>query len=87
MTVTVEFFGIPRARAGLATTTAQGNTLGEVLVDLAERFPELAQTCIDGNSLRAGYVANIGGDRFVTDPDTSLPDDAALLILSQDAGG
>jgi molybdopterin converting factor small subunit len=87
MAITVEFFGIPRARTGVAMTTADGKTLGEVLVNLAGRFPEFARTCIEENRLRLGYVANIGGDRFVTDPTTPLADDTALLILYQDAGG
>ncbi len=87
MAITVEFFGIPRARAGVTTATVDGETLGEVLVNLARQFPELAQTCIEGNRLRAGVVANLGGERFVTDPATPFVDGTSLLILSQDAGG
>ena len=87
MQVTVELFGIPRARAGVARTTAKGVCLGEVLVDLAARFPNLAETCIDGCKLRADFTANLGGQQFVTAPETPLCDGDTVLLLSLDAGG
>ena len=87
MQVPVELFGIPRQRAGVARTTAEGCCLGDVLADLAERFPSLGTACIDGRHLRSGFTANLGGDRFVTDPETILHDGDAVLILSVDAGG
>jgi molybdopterin converting factor small subunit len=87
MPVNVELFGIPRARAGVATTTAEGDCLGDALADLAARFPELANTCIDGRALRPGYTVNLDGERFVTDPDTRLRDGDRLMLLSLDAGG
>ena len=87
MPVNVELFGIPRARAGVTTTTAAGRCLGDVLADLATRFPELAATCIDGRQLRPGFTANLDGQRFITDPDTRLKEGDQLLLLSLDAGG
>ncbi len=87
MQITVELFGIPRTRAGIAKTTTQGDFLGEVLVDLAARYPELAKTCIDGRNLRPGYTANLRGEQFVTDPETVLKDGDTLLLLNLDAGG
>lgn len=87
MQITVEFYGIPRARAGVAQTTAEGNSLGEVLSSLARQFPALAEHCIDGQKLRPGYTANLGGDRFVTNPQTPLADGDTLLLLNLDAGG
>jgi len=87
MRVAVELFGIPRARAGVAHTSAVGNDLGDVLADLAARFPRLAESCIDGRTLRAGFVANLECDRFVTAPDTPLSDGDTVLLLSLDAGG
>ena len=87
MQITVELFGIPRTRAGIAKATAQGDSLGEVLVDLAARYPELAKTCIDGRNLRPGYTANLRGEQFVTDPETVLKDGDTLLLLNLDAGG
>lgn len=87
MSVTIEFFGVPRSRAGVAKTTADGDSLGDVLAGLLERFPRLAEACFDGDRLRPGYVANVNGERFVSDPATSLKAGDALLILSADAGG
>lgn len=87
MQIAVELFGIPRARAGIAETSAVGSTLGDVLADLAGKFPRLAETCIDGRSLRAGFIANLRAERFVTSPDTPLCEGDTILLLSLDAGG
>jgi len=86
-TVRVELFGIPRQRAGQANLEAQGRLLGEVLDDLARRFPGLAECCIERSRLRAGFVASLDGQRFVTDPETQLAPGQAVLIMSADAGG
>ena len=87
MKVQVELFGIPRQRAGVATTVAHGSRLGEVLGDLVRQFPALAETCIEHSRLRPGYIANLNGKRFVTDPATQLAPGDSILILSADAGG
>jgi sulfur-carrier protein len=87
MRVAVELFGIARDRAGIAETTAIGANLGDVLADLATRFPRLAETCIDGRALRSGFIANLGAERFVTAPETPLCDGDTILLLSLDAGG
>ncbi|MEQ8208928.1 MAG: MoaD/ThiS family protein [Lacipirellulaceae bacterium] len=84
---TVEFFGIPRARAGIARTDAVGETLGEVLQDLSQRFPGLSETCIEGSRLRDGFTVNIGGERFTRDSATVLEQNQTLLLMSLDAGG
>jgi molybdopterin converting factor small subunit len=87
MQVAVELFGIPRARAGIAKTTARGTNLGDVLADLAARYPPLAEACIDGRTLRTGFIANLGANRFVTAPETPLSEGDTVLLLSLDAGG
>jgi molybdopterin converting factor small subunit len=87
MQIEVELFGIPRARAGTAKTSACGNNVGDVLADLARKFPPLAETCIDGRSLRPGYVVNVSAQRFVSSPETPLSNGDTLLLLSLDAGG
>ncbi len=86
MVVRVELFGIPRRRAGVAFADARGSRLRDVLADLADRFPGL-ETCIDRDRLLPGYIANLNGDRFISDPDTALSPGDSLLILSADAGG
>jgi len=87
MQVAVELFGIPRARAGVSQTLASGDNLGDVLADLANQFPSLGQTCIDGRSLRPGFIVNLSAERFVTAPDTPLQAGDRVLLLSLDAGG
>lgn len=91
MSIRVEFYGIPRQRAGVAATTvevaAAPVALNDVYRQLGKRFPALARDCFDEDRLRDGYIANLNGDRFVTDTTTPLPDGSCLLILSADAGG
>ncbi len=87
MQVAVELFGIPRARAGLAQTSAVGSNLGDVLADLSTKFPALAETCIDGRLLRPGFIVNLSAKRFVTAPETPLSEGDTVLLLSLDAGG
>ena len=90
MTIRVEFYGIPRRRAGVAAVSlpaAGVRSLREVLALLAESLPELASACFDGDRLRPGYVANLRGDRFVCDPQTPIEPGDSLLILSADVGG
>jgi molybdopterin converting factor small subunit len=86
-TVPVELFGIARARAGIAQTSAAGNNLGDVLADLARRYPPLAETCIDGRALRPGFIVNLGAERFVSSPETPIREGDTVLLLSLDAGG
>jgi molybdopterin converting factor small subunit len=87
MTISVELFGIPRQRAGVAKTEAAGTRLDEVVGDLARRFPRLAEECFSGGWLKSGTLVNLNGQRFVSDPATVLEPGDAILILSADAGG
>jgi molybdopterin converting factor small subunit len=87
MSVTVEFYGIPRRRTGVTETTAVGATLGDVLLDVGSRFPEFASDCLVGSALATGYSANLNGETFVSESATAIADGDVLLILSSDAGG
>ena len=90
MEITVEFFGIPRQRVGQQTTRlslAPPVSLGMVLEELTARFPGLACDCIDAGELQAGFLASIDGDRFISDPSSSIAEGNRVLILSADAGG
>jgi len=82
----VEFFGLPRERAGVSELEVQANTLGQLLATLAAQIPALGKL-IGGNTLHPAFVANLNGDRFVSDPGTPLGNDDCVLILSADAGG
>ncbi len=82
----VEFLGVPRERAGIAELDVKADTLGHLLGTLAARMPALAEL-IALDRLHPSLVANLNGDRFITDPGTPLRDDDCVLILSADAGG
>jgi molybdopterin converting factor small subunit len=88
MSVRVEFYGIPRERAGVEAIELRGPaTLGQALAMLRGRLPGLAASCLDDDRLKSGYLANVNGERFTTDPAAILRPGDALLILSADAGG
>jgi len=82
----VEFFGIPRERAGMASYDVQAGTLGQLFKALAEQIPPLG-TLICKDRLQSALVANLNGDRFISDPETPLGENDCVLILSADAGG
>ena len=82
----VELLGLPRERAGVAELELQADTLGELLVALTVRFPSFGEL-LTANRLQPSVVANLNGDRFVSDPHTELSDSDCVLILSADAGG
>jgi molybdopterin converting factor small subunit len=82
----VEFFGLPRERAGVAEIEVQADTLGQLFSVLAVQFPTLADL-IGVNQLSPSLAANLNGDEFVSDPALRLSKDDRVLILSADAGG
>jgi molybdopterin converting factor small subunit len=85
----VEFFGVPRERAGMSELDVQADTLGQLLGTLAARFPSLGTPAggSGGARLHSSFVASLNGDRFVSDPGTPLGKNDCVLILSADAGG
>ena len=90
MSIQVELFGIPRLRAGASVVeikTDHGLTLGEVLIRLAQDCPALERECIEAGRVKQGYVANLDGQKFVSDPDVIVESGSSLLIMSADAGG
>lgn len=82
----VEFFGIPRERAGIAEVEVHAETLGQLLATLAIRFPALREL-MTARGLAPSIAANLNGDVFVSDPATLLSPDDRVLLLSSDAGG
>jgi len=82
----VEFLGIPRERAGISEVEIDAVTLGQVLETLADRFPPLREL-ISPRGLHPSVAANLNGDVFISDPNTSLGPGDRLILLSSDAGG
>jgi molybdopterin converting factor small subunit len=86
----VEFFGVPRQRAGLAGIEMNAETLGQLLTTLAAQIPSFGKfidTDGRGSHLHPAFVANLNGDQFVSDPRTPLAENDCVMILSADAGG
>jgi molybdopterin converting factor small subunit len=82
----VEFLGVPRQRAGISQLEVQADTLGQLMGTLAAQLPSLGEV-IAADRLHSSFVANLNGDRFVSDPSTPLSEKDCVLILSADAGG
>lgn len=91
MAILVEFFGIPRIRAGVDRLSVldgrDSAPLGDVLREVGEQLPEFAASCLLKNRLREEYVASIDGECFVTSEQTTVLSDQSVLLLSADAGG
>jgi molybdopterin converting factor small subunit len=91
MVVRVEFFGIVRHRAGIACCDVETRgtpvRLSDVLLCLEHQYPALAGSCLERGRLCAGYIANLDGQQFVTDPTTPLLAGQSVLIMSADLGG
>jgi len=85
--IRVEFYGIARQRAGVAEINLNAETLATACRRLRERLPAFAESCLQGDALKPGYLASINGRTFTTDPETTLTPGDSLLILSSDAGG
>src|SRR5580698_3076145 len=82
----VEFLGVPRQRAGVSEIEVQADTLGQLLGILSVRIPSFREL-IAVDRLHSALVANLNGERFISDPQTPLRQNDSVLILSADAGG
>jgi molybdopterin converting factor small subunit len=85
-TVTVEFYGIPRQRAGRAELRVRAGTVAEVLARVQEQCPGLKLMNDEGRWPKE-YLLSINGERFVTGLDEQLKPGERVLLLSADAGG
>jgi molybdopterin converting factor small subunit len=85
--ITVELFGVPRLRAGVARVSLEAATLGEALRGLGHACPVLEGSVLRGGGLHPAYRLSLNSDRFVSDPGLPLADGDALLLLAADAGG
>ncbi len=85
--IRVELYDVARLRAGTDVVEVEAATLREALVALTARHPQLDPEIVRDGALTAHWRASLDGRRFLSDPDTPLPDGAAVLILSALAGG
>jgi molybdopterin converting factor small subunit len=87
MTIRVEFYGMARRIAGAASIDVAGETAAVALIAARRRIPALDACCDSTGRPRPGYILNVNGRRFVSDPHESLAAGDVLLLLSSDAGG
>jgi molybdopterin converting factor small subunit len=85
--VTVEFYGVPRLRAGRAELAVAAGTVAAVLAAVEASCPGLKGLVTAGGRLDPHYLLSVDGRRFVSDGREPLRPGERLLLLSADAGG
>jgi molybdopterin converting factor small subunit len=85
--VTVEFYGVPRLRAGRGELAVAAATVADALAAVAVACPGLADVRRPDGRLAPHYLLSLDGTRFVTDLGEALRAGDRLLLLSADAGG
>ena len=83
----IEFYGVPRLRAGVSRLTLEGASVGEAIDALAIACPSLSVHVLREGSVHPAYKLSLNGERFVSDRATPLHDGDTLLLLSADVGG
>lgn len=84
--VIVEFFGIPRARAGRAELGVAPGTVAQTLAVVEDACPGLRGLVV-GSRLAPHYLLSLNGQPFGVDLSLALQPGDRLLLLSADAGG
>jgi hypothetical protein len=86
-TVTIEFYGIPRARAGRKDLVVSAATAREALAAAEQTCPDLVGLLRADGRLSPHYLLSLDGQSFVMDLAHTLCPGDHLLLLSSDAGG
>jgi molybdopterin converting factor small subunit len=84
--ITVEFFGIPRQRAGRTELKVQAATLAELLDQVEKACPKLAPLRENGRVSRH-YLLSLNGRHFTSDTSRPLAAGDRIVMVSADAGG
>lgn len=85
--ITIELFGVPRLRAGVARLSVEAASVGEALGALGRECPMLLGAVIAGAGVNPAYKLSVNGERFVSDSSEPLAAGDALILLSADVGG
>jgi molybdopterin converting factor small subunit len=85
--VTVELYGVVRARAGRKEVCVRAGTVSEALDALAAACPALADVRREDGRVAPHYLLSLDGERFVSDLAQPLREGERLVLLSADAGG
>ena len=85
--ITVEFYGVPRKRAGRSELTVSAANVRDLLRAIRSACPELGDVCDADGALSRHYLLSLDGERFLAGGDAELVDGVHLLLLSADPGG
>jgi molybdopterin converting factor small subunit len=85
--VIVEFFGVPRARAGRTELSVSAGTVAELLAAIEASCPALKGVRRADGGPASQYLLSLDGREFLTDPAHRLRPGDRVLLLSADAGG
>jgi molybdopterin converting factor small subunit len=85
--ITIELFGVPRLRAGIAVVQLDALDVGAALRELASICPKLDGSVLFDGRIHPAYKLSLNGNRFVTEPETLLSEGDVLLLLAADLGG
>ena len=85
--VTIELYGIPRQRAGIAQMAVAACTAADALQQLAAACPNLDGLLQKNGALSPHYLLSLNGERFLSDLQERVPPGTRLLLLAADAGG
>lgn len=85
--ITIEFFGVPRLRAGRRSVSVDASTLAAALGELRRVCPALGGSVVVGERIHPAYRLCLNDREFVADPQTQLADGDVLLLLAADVGG
>jgi molybdopterin converting factor small subunit len=85
--VVVEFFGVPRLKAGRPTLHVAAGSAADVLLAVEQACPGLTDLIRADGRLTPHYLLSVDGREFLTSLDRRLRPGDRLVILSADAGG
>lgn len=85
--VIVEFYGVPRLKAGRGELPVLPGPALSVLTQVEEACPQLKGILNGPQRLSPHYLISLDGVRFITDLTQELKAGDRLVILSADAGG
>jgi hypothetical protein len=85
--VTVEFYGIPRHRAGRAEVVVQATVMADLLAAVKRVCPGLADLTDQAGRLAPHYLLSIDGVDFTKDITRSVEPGMRIMLLTADAGG
>ena len=83
----VEFYGLPRERAGRPVLVVSAATARDALSQVVAHCPRLDPLLTADGRLDPHYLLSVNGERFLADLEEPLPAAARLLLLSADSGG